>query len=319
MTDEEPEVLTVDGWEEVYPGMFWSDEDKAHLRVKYGDDRYKVEVKPEASDVWEEVDSADTMIDAYKKAEKYMKTHSPPKVSKDLHVGWEEKEMNRLWYDPENKQYLRVRESEWKPLGLKTPGEAPEWFVETKDEGGDWKVIATEPNEAYAYTSALTYMRGGLEALRKLKGKSLEISPTEKFRAIHKELSDKLKAFLETPEGVRVIEKYEKEEIDHAKEMLIAYMDDWKESNALASFLINMSSADQRKVFGRELNEAELKELEVLQENAGKVNDDLDASIGKLYARYKALKEFGWEAHHHSLVPIALGIGILYFLKRYYE
>jgi len=282
MSDEKPEVLTVDGWEEVYPGMFWSDEDKAHLRVKYSDGRYKVEVKPEDSDVWEEVDSADTMIDAYKKAEKYMKTHSPPKESKFV-------------MEKNGRKYI------WHPFE------------------GRWIDIALFEDFHEAYKAGK--IKNALDALEWFsKKKEKEVSPTEKFKGIHKELTDKLKAFFESPRGKSLIERSEKESLALWEEVATADVDRFKFWNGVHAFLAGgLTPEEQREVFGTELSESELAELKVLEEDAGKKADDLLKRMEEDYPRYAALKELGWEAHHHSLVPIALGIGILYILKRYYE
>lgn len=304
MTDEEPEVLTVDGWEEVYPGMFWSDEDKAHLRVKYGDDRYKVEVKPEDSDVWEEVDSADTMIDAYKKAEKYMKTHSPPKESKFV---MEKNGRKYIWHPFEGRwmdmSLFEELHEAYKSGKVKNALDALEWFTKREKE----------------VHSPLKGEEG--KTRRLMEWSRMPKDVTEKFRGIHKELTDKLIDFFESSEGKRVVEKYEREHLDSLKRLVETEVEEYKKWYAIYKYLpeIRRDVNLQKRVFGKELSKDELAELEVLIGDSIKRKEESAELMQSDFVRYAPLKELGWEAHHHSLVPIALGIGILYFLKRYYE
>jgi len=286
MTDEEPEVLLIDGWEEVYKGMFWSDEDKAHLRVKYGDDRYKVETKPEASDVWKEVDSADTLISAYKKAEKYMETHSPPKESKFVR-------------EEGGRKYV------WHPFE------------------GRWMDITTfeELNEAFKAGK----VKNALDALEWFSKREKEVhsppSITEQYKGIHKDLSDKLIDFFESSEGKRVVENYEREHLDFLKDLVKVEVEEYKKWYTIYKYLpeIRKDLSLQKKIFGKDLSEGEIAELDVLIGDAIKKKEESAELMQSDFVRYAPLKELGWEAHHRSLAPIALGVGILYILKRHYE
>ena len=164
-------------------------------------------------------------------------------------------------------------------------------------------------------------IKNALDALEWFSKREKEVSPTEKFRGIHRELTDKLIDFFESSEGKRVVERYEKEHLDSLKRLVETEVEEYKKWYAIHRYLpeicgdVNL----QKRVFGKELSKDELAELEVLIGDSIKRKEESAELMQSDFLRYAPLKEFGWEAHHHSLVPIVLGIGILYFLKERYK